>query len=215
MTNTSFASSDVRQISVTGIGSVASTPDTFNFTVQLEEKGKLAGELNKTIERKTLNIVEKLLNLGIEKKSIQALHVRFTPWVEYKREGNEHKGVVLTRKITVTLDNLDIYGKSIDTLLNIGITRIDGFSASNSQGNALYEKALELALLNAKTKASKMALTLGLNLDQVMTISEQSSHQVMPVQMESLRMNSAKSSSYQPGEMQTQAKVSVVFRLVD
>ncbi|MCF2947150.1 SIMPL domain-containing protein [Paraglaciecola aquimarina] len=204
-----------RHIKVTGMGVVNSTPDIFSFVVHIEEKGKFAGELNKIIKTKTLDVVNALTSIGVEKKSIQTLQVRFNPWIEYKREGNEQKGFVLTRKIKVTLDKLEQYGQSIDALLNIGITRIDGFSATSSKSAENYQSALQSALLNAQKRASQMVQTLDLKLGKVITISEQSSGNVAPVEMDVLRMSAAKTSSYQPGEVAMQARVEVVFSLVD
>jgi uncharacterized protein YggE len=202
-----------RQIKVSGAGSVVSTPDLFSFVVHIEEKGELAGDLNKVIVAKTSKAVITLTDIGVPKKSIQSLQVRFNPWIEYKREGNQQKGFILSRKINVTLDELSQYDQAIDALLKIGITRIDGFNSTSSKSAEHYKTALQQALLNAKSLATKMAETLGLKLGKVMTISEQTSGHAAPVQMDALR--SVKSSSYQPGEMATQAKVEMVFSLID
>jgi uncharacterized protein YggE len=214
--SSSFAESELetqRQIRVSGVGSVVSTPDLFSFVVHIEEKGKLAGDLNKVIVAKTLNVVTTLTEIGVPKKSIQSLQVRFNPWIEYKREGNQQKGFILSRKISVILDELSQYDQAIDALLKIGITRIDGFNSTSSKSAEHYQTALHQALLSAKSRAEKMAQTLGLKLDKVMTISEQTSSHAAPVQMDALR--SAKTSSYQPGEMATQARVDVIFSLSD
>lgn len=211
----SFAGNAVaenRQIKVSGVGSVASTPDLFSFVVHIEEKGQLAGDLNKIIVAKTKKVITTLIEIGVPKKSIQSLQVRFNPWIEYKSEGNQQKGFILSRKINVTMDKLDQYDKAIDALLSIGITRIDGFSSTTSKSTENYQTALQQALLNAKSRANNMAETLGLKLGKVMTISEQSTGSVAPVQMDALR--SAKISSYQPGEMATHARVEVIFSLI-
>lgn len=202
-----------RHIRVSGVGSVVSTPDLFSFVVHIEEKGQLAGDLNQVIVAKTAKVVATLVEIGVPKKAIQSLQVRFNPWIEYKREGNEQKGFILSRKINVTMDKLDQYDKAIDALLMIGITRIDGFTSSTSKSAQNYQSALQQALLNAKSRATKMAETLGLKLGKVMTISEQSSGQVVPMQIQAFR--DAKTSSYEPGEMATQARVEVTFSLTD
>lgn len=209
-----LASIDNRTIQITGSGVISSVPNLFSFSVRLEERGRQAKALNQSITATTRQAIKTLISLGVEKSSIQALQVRFTPWIEYKREGNEQKGFILTRKINVTLDKLELYDQAIDALLSIGITRIDGFSYSNSDADVHYDKALEQALINAKNRATSMVKTMGLKLGPIVSILEQSSNQfVRPVQfeMDSVRKNA----SYEPGKMNTHAKVQVVFILSD
>ncbi|MEP0354982.1 SIMPL domain-containing protein [Paraglaciecola sp.] len=200
-----------RQIEVTGVGLVFSVPDRFSFSLSLEEKGSSAADLNAVMTKKSTNVINALLKVGVNKKSLQALQVRFNPWVEYSNQKREQKGFILTRTINVTVDDLQIYEKAIDEVLKLGITSISNFNYSSSQSEVEYQMSLRQALLNAKARAQDMVKTLDLKLGKVISISEQSAGQVMPVQM---RMQEAKSSSsYQPGEMTTETQVRVVFSL--
>ncbi|MEO9945362.1 SIMPL domain-containing protein [Paraglaciecola sp.] len=200
-----------RQIEVTGVGQVFSVPDRFSFSLSIEEKGRSAADLNTVMTKKSTNVINALLKVGVNKKSLQALQVRFNPWVEYSNQKREHKGFILTRTINVTVDDLQIYEKAIDEVLKLGITSISNFNYSSSQSEVEYQMSLRQALLNAKARAQDMVKTLDLKLGKVISISEQSAGQVMPVQM---RMQEAKSSSsYQPGEMTTETQVRVVFSL--
>jgi uncharacterized protein YggE len=207
-------SSPHRTITVTGQGNVSSVPNLFSFSIHLEQKGKQAKELNQAMTQTTHKVISQLKSLGVDKSSIQALQVRFSPWIEYKREGNQQKGFILARKINVTLDDLKQYDQAIDALLNIGITRIDGFNYTNDQTDKHYELALAKALKNAKHRAAFMAQSLGVSIEQVVSITEQSNgHISRPVMFSEARM--AKADSYEPGQMSTQAKVLVVFSLKD
>jgi uncharacterized protein YggE len=201
----------VQHIDVLGTGDILSVPDRFSFSFSLEQRGKQASELNALISKQTSGVITALQNIGVENKSIQSLQVQFNPWVEYNGQSRQQKGFILSRQVTVTLDNLSQYEKAIDTVLSLGVNAINQFSASNSQATALYESALASALNNAKQKASDMAQVLGLKLAGVVSISEQSSGQVTPTLMRSRQFKEA--DSYQPGEMSTQAKVHVVFAL--
>ncbi|WP_158969046.1 SIMPL domain-containing protein [Paraglaciecola sp. L3A3] len=205
--------SDVRSISVSGAGSVVSTPDLFSFSVHIEEKGREAANLNKIIIAKTTEAVNTLMTIGVDKRAIQSLQVRFNPWIEYENKQNVQKGFSLTRKINITLDDIQQYDDAIDALLKIGISRIDSFNSSDSKSADNYNKALELSLINAKDRAKDMTKALGLKIGKVISISEQSVGRATPVVMDELR--SFKASSYQPGEVSTQARVNVIFSLVD
>lgn len=202
-----------RNIEVSGVGSVNSVPDRFSFTMMVEQKGRVASELNKAIVEKTNAIVQALVKIGVDKKAVQSLQVQFTPWVEYNGKIQEQKGFILTRQITVTVKTLTEYEQSIDAVLSIGINNINQFNFTNSNAAGNYQEALRQALINARSRATDMVEVLGLKLGNVISISEQSSGQVMPMAFRTRQFQA--SESYQPGEMSTQANVKVIFALKD
>ncbi len=200
-----------RIIEVSGVGNILSIPDRFSFSLSIEQKGRVASELNKVIVEKTNSVVQTLIKNGVDKKAIQSLQVQFNPWVEYNDNKRELKGFILTRQVTVTLKTLIQYEQSIDAVLSLGISHINEFRFTNSQADENYQGALKHALLNAKKRAADMANVLGLKLAGVISISEQTTGEVAPIEM-GMRQVQA-SESYQPGEMTTQARVKVVFAL--
>ncbi|WP_299074393.1 SIMPL domain-containing protein [uncultured Paraglaciecola sp.] len=203
-----------RVIEVSGIGNVQSVPDRFSFSMTIEQKGEFAAELNKTINTKTSAVVQALLKIGVDKKAIQSLQVRFNPWIEYDSKTRKQKGFILSRQINVTLKSLALYELAIDKVLNLGVSHINQFTFTNSRNDENYQQALEHALKNARQRAIDMAKVLGLKLAGVVSILEQSSGTVAPVMMRA-RQDQASSQGYQAGEMSTQARVKVVFALQD
>ncbi|MDP5031087.1 MAG: SIMPL domain-containing protein [Paraglaciecola sp.] len=203
-----------RQITVTGVGSAVSVPDQFNFTVVIEERGETASDLNRIVNEKTNQVIEQLKKLDVKEKNIQSLQVQFNPWVEYNGQTQEQKGFILSRRIDITLDKLSLYDKAIDSVLKLNITRIEGFSYSNSKAYEHYQSAIEQALQDAQQRAEHMAEVLDLELGSAITVSEQSQGQAMQAK-NTMRLRSMAESSSLPGEMNTTAQVSVVFELVD
>jgi uncharacterized protein YggE len=202
-----------RIIEVSGVGNILSVPDRFSFSVSIEQKGRVASELNKSIVEKTKSVVQALIKIGVDKKAVQSLQVQFNPWVEYNGNLREQKGFILTRQVKVTLKTLTQYEQSIDTVLSLGVSNINEFSFTNSQADENYQGALKHALLNAKHRATNMANVLDLKLAGVISISEQSTGDVAPKAMGMRQLQA--SESYQPGEMTTQARVNVIFALKD
>jgi uncharacterized protein YggE len=202
-----------RIIEVSGVGNILSVPDRFSFSVSIEQKGRVASELNKAIVEKTNSVVQALIKIGVDKKAVQSLQVQFNPWVEYNGNLREQKGFILTRQVKVTLKTLTQYEQSIDTVLSLGVSNINEFSFTNSQADENYQGALKHALLNAKHRATNMANVLDLKLAGVISISEQSTGDVAPKAMGMRQLQA--SESYQPGEMTTQARVNVIFALKD
>ena len=208
-----FNGQQYRIIEVSGVGSVLSVPDRFSFSLSIEQKGGVAAELNKAIVEKTNSVVQALIKIGVDKTAIQSLHVRFNPWIEYDGKTRQQKGFILTRQVKVTLKSLTQYQQSIDVILKLGVSNINQFSFTNSQADEKYQVALKQALLNAKQRATHMAKVLDLKLADVISISEKTVFQATPMVMQSQKFQA--SESYQPGEMSTQAKVTVIFALQD
>jgi uncharacterized protein YggE len=202
------------QITVTGVGSAASVPDKFSFTVVIEERGALASELNLLVSEKTKQVIEQLEKLKIKEKNIQSLQIQFNPWIEYNGQTQEQKGFVLNRRIDITLDDLAKYDKAIDEVLKLKINRIEGFSYSDSRAHEHYQTAIKQALLDAKDRASRMADVLDLELGEAISVSELSQGQAMP-EGKVMALRSRVTSDSMPGEMSTTAQVSVVFELID
>ncbi|MFT5837810.1 MAG: hypothetical protein ACI9UT_000299 [Flavobacteriales bacterium] len=200
-----------RIIEVSGVGNVLSVPDRFSFNVSIEQKGGVASELNKAIVRQTSAVVQALIKIGVEKKSIQSLQIQFNPWVEYNGKTREQKGFILTRQVKVTLKTLTQYEQSIDTVLKLGISNMNQFSFTNSQIDENYQGALKQALLHAKKRATAMAEVLDLKLSEVISISELSSQKFAPFVEQTRQFKT--SESFQAGEMSTEARVKVIFAL--
>jgi uncharacterized protein YggE len=198
----------MRTIEVSGVGSISSVPDRFSFSLNIEKKGRNASDLNVLITNKTAEIVQTLIEIGVDKKAIQSLQV------QYNVKEREQKGFILSRTVTITLDNLKHYELAIDAVLKLGVNNINRFNYSDSNTEENYQAALQQALLNAQSRAKNMAKVLDLKLGQVISILEQSYGQVRPVQLE-MRSMAKSSDSYQPGEMTTEARVKVVFVVLD
>ena len=209
-----LSQSSPRQISVNGMGSELSVPDQFNFSVVIEERGSSASELNQLIASKTEVLIEALLALGIEERDIRSTQVQFYPWVEYVEQTQQHKGFILNRQIQLSLNDVALYDKAIDTVLQQKINRIEGFSYADSQASQRYQRALELALQDAKLKASLMAAELDMQLGRTLNINELSQGQVQSKEA-FMTARTRMASDSLPGEMSTQAQVAVSFELVD
>tara|TARA_R110000868_G_scaffold149511_8_gene371976 strand:- start:2419 stop:3108 length:690 start_codon:yes stop_codon:yes gene_type:complete len=205
---------ETRQITVNGVGSAISVPDQFNFTVVIEERGPSASELNQLVSEKTNQVVNLLVDLKVDPKNIQSLQVQFNPWIEYNNQSQEQKGFILSRRIDISLDDLNLYDKAIDSVLQLKINRIEGFSYADSQAHQHYQVAIEQALLDAKTRASHMAEVLQLTLGKAISITEQSQGQALRAE-KTMAFRASTDSASLPGEMTTKAQVSVVFELID
>ncbi|WP_339769109.1 SIMPL domain-containing protein [uncultured Paraglaciecola sp.] len=203
----------VHQINVSGQANVASVPDLFEFSVYVEEQGEKVQNLNRVVTDKTQTIVSSVLAFGVDKKDIQSMRVQLNPWYENINNQRVQNGFRLSREIKFTLRDIELYDQVIDAVLSTGVSRIDGFNYVVEDAQPQYLAALELALKDAKLRASRMAATLGATLGKVISISENSGYSPMPRAREVMMMS--KSSDSLPGQINTGAQVNVVFELVE
>lgn len=202
----------VDQISVSGQANVASVPDLFEFSVYVEEQGERVQDLNGQVSAKTQTIIDNVLGFGVSKQDIQSMGVQLNPWYEHNKNETRQMGFRLSREIKFTLRDIEKYDQVIDAVLSTGASRIEGFNYRVEDPQPNYLQALELALKDAKLRAKRMAETLGVKLGKVLTIQENSGYSPMPMAQESLMRS--KSSDSLPGQIQTSARVNVVFAIV-
>lgn len=203
----------VNQISVSGQANVASVPDLFEFSVYVQEQGERVQDLNSVVSDKTQTIVSSVLAFGVDKKDVQSMRVQLSPWFEHSNNTRVQKGFQLSREIKFTLRDIKLYDQVIDAVLSTGASRIEGFNYIVEDAQPQYLAALELALKDAKLRASRMAQTLGAKLGKVISINENSGYSPIPRGREVMMMSKASDSL--PGQINTGAQVNVVFELVE
>ncbi|MDN4504207.1 SIMPL domain-containing protein [Alteromonadaceae bacterium BrNp21-10] len=197
-------------IMVRGEAVVAAVPDQLQFTVLLEEKGPSTAQLNaKTNERNRL-IVNLLRQQGVKDADIQSMRIQLNPWYERTENGNKQSGFVLSRQINVTLRQLDNYALIIDGILAIGADRIERFEYIASNQQEAYNKALVLAVADAKKTASLLAASAETSLGKVISIQQHSNSRA-PVAMRMMAMS--ENAGDLPGEIGVTASVEVVYQL--
>ena len=199
-------------ISVQGVGAIEVTPNAYSVTLVVEEQGNTVGKLNTQLDSDLRAIVTFLLEQGIEQKHIQSMQVRLQPRYINTPQGRQQEGFTLSRDITVTSTDLETYDKVLDGVLKRGVDRIQQFNfISVGEGDA-YQKALIAAVKNAKQRAQLLAKELGIEVGEVVAISESGGNMPIPV----MRAEAfAKDMSMSlPGQEHVEARVNVSFNIV-
>lgn len=211
--NGTIAAESNRQITVNGHGSAAAVPDRFLFSLYVEEKGKVVAKLNDLVSNKNSQIVAFLLDKGVAEKHIQSMQIQLYPWYKNYDNNREQAGFVLSRKIQVTLDDLELYDSVIDGLMRLGVARIDNFQYAYSQPQALYLQSLDAALANAKQRAKQVAANMQVSLGKVLTVAEGGHYNPQPMMAQAKMMSDTPSSL--PGLLNATASVAVTFTITD
>ncbi len=201
----------VSAIDVIGQGQVSTVPDGFSLRFMLEEKGETVAKLNEAVQQDLQQVVDFLLEQGVEQTHIQSMEVRLSPNYVPGPNGREQSGFVLAREVQISQQDIQQFDTLIDGILKRGVDRIIDFRFTSSEEHSAYDKALKLAVNDARQRAGMLAKELGVKLGEVVAISESGGN--MPVPVMRAEMMASDASPSMPGQQQTTARVSVRYAI--
>jgi uncharacterized protein YggE len=180
-------------IDISGYGKIEVMPDYLQLYISLSDSKKTLTEARDSVESVFQQVLKVRSDLNISKDDIDAAHISNQPIYEWQRDSSTRKyiGEQVTRRVVITLRNLDNYGRLVHRLMEDGRIHIQNTSLGFNDLPSLQRQATKLALLNARDKASFMAATLDNRLGAVQFIQEQGGYNPQPVMMMA-QMRSAK-----------------------
>jgi uncharacterized protein YggE len=116
----------------------------------------------------------------------------------------------VSRTITVTFTDFEIYDQLLDNAVKIGVNRITPLQSAIADNETLYQQALIKALKNAKDKAQTITQQIGAKLGVITHLKESVYHAPRAYAMAS---DSRESFSSQTTQKNITAQVSVTFTI--
>ena len=107
---------------------------------------------------------------------IKTISYTVSPNYRYPKEGGEPSitGYTATNLVRVTLDDLTQVGKAIDAATATGANRIQNLRFSIKDEQGVQSQALREAAIKARQKAEALAGALGLKIQRVLAVTENS-----------------------------------------
>lgn len=165
---TAGSASGSRSVTTSGHGDVTVVPNEATVSAGVRTQAATAQEaLSANAERMT-KVIAALKQVGVKK--LQTTDVSLYPNTNQK--GNV-TGFVAQDTVTAT-STIANAGKLIDAAVGAGANTVDGPNLDVASQGALYRKALQLAVQDARTKARSIAAAGGFHIGRVVTVSEQS-----------------------------------------
>ena len=158
----------------TGTGSVSVTPDQAQINVSAITQAATAQDATTQNATIAANIIAQVTQALGGSGTVQTVNYSVSPVYSYPKDGSAAvlTGYTVTNSIQVTLNNLTIAGKIIDTAVQAGASRIDSLQFSLKDDSSARAQALSAATLKAKAKAAAMASSVGLKTGSFITIQE-------------------------------------------
>lgn len=192
-------------------------PDQVTLSMTLEEVSPHLSKARDSVERRSEQLLKAVRRFNLADKDIEAGQVRIQP--EYNWENNKRiqVGTRVSRMMQFRIRDLSVYPDLLDAVFSSRVDSLAQVSFSHSKAEALQEKSLAKAVLNARNKAERMAAQLGQKVGKAYLVEEVGGGRPMPVARKEMMMmaDSAPQSQgdYQPGEISFSSQVRIIFYL--
>ena len=169
------------RILVTGQGSAELKPDmaVLNLTVTREAKtARAALDANSAAMAKVL---AELQAVGIEERDLQTSNFNIQPrYTQSPRKADGERpppriaGYVVRNSLSVRVRDIDLVGGVLDKSVELGVNEGGNIQFGNDDPSAAITKARKAAVADALDKARTLAAAAGVELGDILEISEQS-----------------------------------------
>lgn len=160
-------------LSVSGQGIAQAAPDEAIVTISVTNHAADAKTAQQVNASKAAAIQNAIKALGIDDKDIQTHNYSFYPTYSSERgQENEINGYQASNSILVTIRDLELVGRVIDTALGYGANQISSLDFRIRNTEKLRKEALTAAIRDARNKADIIAQGLGMRIVGIKTVSE-------------------------------------------
>lgn len=206
-------------ISVVGVGEVELEPDQATMNISITAKEATLPEAKKVADERYKSVLSVILDAGIDKKHVKATRISAQPQYEWQHNKQVYKGELVSRSLSIVINDLDLVSPLMQALVENGVSTIDGVSTGFQNSKLLQTQALKAAAEDAKSKAKFLAEQLGRKLGAAYLITEHNADAPEMVNRDRGMMASAmKSNDLPPPEMfgtqKVRAQINVSFNLL-
>lgn len=154
------------------------------------------------------NIIQSLKQFNIS--DIKTYQYLIEKNYDYENGTRIEKGYSVRNVLEIKLNNTDQAGIVIDTAVNNGANIVEYISFGVSNSEFYYQKALNLALMNAIQKSKSVAMQLGLPVEPIPIRIVENVSSLIPYQQNFIREGNF-ITPIEPGHYQIDASVTVEF----
>lgn len=209
------ADDPARTISVTGSGEVAIKPDMATLSVGVRHEAATAREALDKMTAGIGPVLERLIAAGIPDSDIQTGALGLDPIYEYPEYGQPRvTGFAAYTSLTVVVRDVGIVGQVLDAAVSDGANTLGGISFGLADPAQALDLARVQAVADARARAELYAGAAGVELGDVLTLTEAGGYAPQP--MYDMRAEMAMASAPVPvaaGEVTVSAQVSVVYEI--
>jgi len=207
-------SATLTQITVTGEGSVAVTPDQATVRASIETTAERAQDAVSQSNTTYAGVVRAVLASGVARSDITLAYYNLTYNPRPQPVPNEPApvgrfGYTVTRTFDVKVRDLNKTGTVVDALSTAGVTNVESVTFTASNTAHARTEATTKAMADARAKAQDAARAAGLHISGVKRITLGGAAMVQPL-MRAATMAAAPT-VFDQGSVNVNASLTVVF----
>lgn len=160
-------------ITVVGEGEAFGEPDEASVQIGVETFAETVAEATSTNESNVQAVMSALQDIGIEAADIQTSN--YSVWAEQRYSESGPEGIAgyrVTNQVHVKIRDIQQVGAVIGAVTEAGANSIHGISFSVADPAALEAEARAAAIDNAREKAASLAELSGVELGEVVSVTE-------------------------------------------
>lgn len=166
-------------ISVSGTGTAAVAPDMAIVSFGVLREGKTAREALSANNKAMNDVLTAMRDKGIADKDLQTSNFNISPRYHYpKRNSNGEQpppqiiGYTVSNHLDVRVRDLSQTGEILDLVVSLGVNTGGNIRFTNDDKRSVLKKARIAAVKDAVEKAETLVTAAGVELGDIMTISE-------------------------------------------
>lgn len=203
-----------RTISVSGAGTVTTSPDVADLNVGVVIQRPKVKDARTAAATAMTGVIKALRAAGVAEKDIKTTTLSLQPVYDYSKNGAAPTitGYELRNGVVATIRDLDNLSDAVDGALAGGGTTLDGISFRVDDPAVPEAQARDQAMKAARAKADALAKAAGVTIIGVASISEESSPTPWPVPiMAGAARDEAVATPIMAGSSDVTVTVSVVY----
>ncbi|WP_102027574.1 SIMPL domain-containing protein [Salirhabdus sp. Marseille-P4669] len=154
-------------VKVSGKGTISVQPNQASVIVGVVTEGVNLSSIQRENAEKMNNVIEALLQNGIQRGNIQTNDYRIELNYDYKDGQQLFRGYRITNLIRVVIEDISHLGEFVDLAVENGANIIRNIEMQVKEEQQFYNQALTKAIEEATQKAVTMGNTIGVNLNPI------------------------------------------------
>jgi uncharacterized protein YggE len=163
-----------RLIKVSGEGRASSRPDVAYVYLAVETIAKTAKGAQEENADKMVRVISALKAAGLSESDIETVRYSIAPNYDYQSKPPAIVGYTCRNEIRIAVKEVERSGSMIDLAVSSGANQVISieFALSPELGKRLGERALEMAVRDAKSRAEAIAGALGVRLKGPVSVDQ-------------------------------------------
>ena len=200
------------------VGKVSLKPNIATISIGVETRASTVSEAKAEVDARMADVVAALRKVGIAERDIQTLQYSIhrdqepMPMMSEGSASADQGGYSVSNVLRVTVRDIEQAGTVLDMAVEAGANQVWGVNLTVSDEDKWQSQAREKAMADARARAADLAGLAGVELGEVLSMSEVISASPVPIAA-SMSGVGGGGSGIAPGELELATQIQVTFAI--